>query len=90
MESGGCSLTPSVGTTHDTEGNVPLSAAAKNSSLSRMFLNCFVTSTVLNPGSGFMIGFVLSSVGLLQGGLMQLSAPDVVGPAHAVRCGAAT
>ena len=40
-----------------------------------MFLNCFVTSTVLNPGSGFMIGFVLSSVGLLQGGLMQLSLP---------------
>src|SRR4026208_1591379 len=73
IESGGCSLTPSVGTIHETAGNVPFAAASKNSVLGRMFLNCFVTWTVLNPGNGFMMGLVLSSVGLLHGGRMQLS-----------------
>src|SRR6476659_5705196 len=75
IESGGCSLTPRVGTTHETDGKVPFAAASKNSVFGRTFLNCFVTWTVLKPGSGFMMGFVLSSVGLLHGGLMQLSLP---------------
>ncbi len=54
---------------------MPFAAAWKNSVFGRMSLNCFVTWTVLKPGSGFMMGLVLSSVGLLHGGRMQLSLP---------------
>ena len=67
IESGGCCHSD-VGTTDETDGRSPFAAASKNSVFGRMSLNCFVTWTVLNPGSGFTTGFVLSSDGLLHGG----------------------
>ena len=77
MESGGCSLSPKLGTTHDTEGRVPLAAAAKKSRCGFTLSNCWVASTVLNPGSGFMIGLVRSAPAetLGQGGVMHVSLP---------------
>ena len=78
MESGGCSLSPKLGTTHDTEGRVPLAAASKNLLCGLTRPNCLVASIVLNPGSGFMIGLVRSasaSDSFGQGGVMHVSLP---------------
>ena len=75
MESGGCSLSPYDGMTHDTDGRFPCAASSKKRAWMRMFENPFVALTVRNPGSGFWIGLVLGFSRGSQGGSTQVPRP---------------
>src|SRR4051794_3009273 len=69
---GGCSLTPSLGITHDTFGSVPRRAARKKFVTDWMFFNWPFWRTVVNHGSGFQI----PGVPALWWWLLQKTAPS--------------
>ena len=50
-----------LGTTHETEGRVAARGRLEEFRCGSTLLNCWVASTVLNPGSGFMIGLIRSA-----------------------------